>query len=134
MKDELLEMIPIRSDGDIVKVRRRVRDLSKEIGFRLADVTRIVTATSELSRNIYHYAEEGTVSCYALSKGTKKGIKLLFEDRGPGIEDIEIVMQEGFSTGNSMGLGLPGSKRLVDVMTVVSEVGIGTKVEITKWM
>lgn len=134
MNPELLEMMPIKGDSDIVKVRRRIRDLSKGIGFKLADVTRVVTAASELARNIYHYAQEGTVHCYALKKGTKKGIKLVFEDKGPGIEDLELVMQEGFSTGNSMGLGMPGAQRLVDVMTVESEVGIGTKVEIIKWM
>lgn len=134
MSSELLEMMPIRGDGDIVKIRRRMRDISKAQGFRLADVTRIVTAASELSRNIYHYAQEGTVNCYALTEGRKKGLKLVFEDKGPGIENIELVMEEGYSTGNSMGLGLPGAKRLVDTMSVESEVGKGTKVEIIKWM
>ena len=134
MSSELLEMMPIKSDGDIVRIRRRTRDLSKAQGFKLADVTRVVTAASELARNIYHYAQEDTVHCYALTEGRRKGIKLVFEDKGPGIEDIELVMEEGYSTGNSMGLGLPGAKRLVDKITIESEMGSGTKVEIIKWM
>ncbi len=112
MTATLIEQMQIRSDGDIVKVRRNVRDICKKLGFRLADVTRVVTAASELSRNIYRYAQEGTVDCYSLTEGRKKGIKLIFIDQGDGIGDIEEVLQEGFSTGNSMGLGLPGTQRL----------------------
>ena len=124
----------ITSEDDIVMVRKVVRDAATTLGFGLTDVTRIVTAASELTRNIYHYAKSGVVRWRVLNRGTDTGLELTFEDQGPGIPDIEKAMEPGFSTGKGLGLGVPGSKRLMDELTIESTVGKGTTVVVRKWL
>jgi len=124
----------IGSESDIVLARKIVRDFSTELGFSLTDVTRIVTAASELTRNIYHYAGSGLMRWRPLSQGGQVGLELIFEDQGPGIPDVEKAMEAGFSTGKGLGLGLPGSKRLMDEMTIQSRPGQGTVVGVRKWL
>ena len=124
----------IESENDIVMARKVVRNAATALGFGITDVTRIVTAASELTRNIYHYAKSGVVHWRALNQGAKVGLELTFEDRGPGIPDIDKAMKVGFSTGNGLGLGLPGAKRLMDEMTLASTVGQGTTVVVRKWL
>ena len=124
----------ITSESDIVMARKVVRDASTTLGFGITDVTRIVTAASELTRNIYHYAESGVMRWCSLNQDSRVGLELTFEDSGPGIPDVEMAMEPGFSTGKGMGLGLPGSKRLMDEMTIESTVGKGTTVVVRKWL
>jgi len=126
----------ITSENDIVMSRKVVRDAATTMGFGLTDVTRIVTAASELTRNIYHYAESGVMHWRVLNRGTDVGLELTFEDEGPGIPDIEKAMEPGFSTGKGkgLGMGLPGSKRLMDELTIESTVGKGTVVVVRKWI
>jgi len=124
----------IESENDIVMARKVVRNAATALGFGITDVTRIVTAASELTRNIYHYAKSGVMHWRTLNQGAKVGLELTFEDRGPGIPDIDKAMKVGFSTGNGLGLGLPGAKRLMDEMTLASTVGQGTTVVVRKWL
>ena len=124
----------ITSENDIVMARKVVRDAATALGFGLTDVTRIVTAASELTRNIYHYAKSGVVRWRSLNQAAKVGLELTFEDNGPGIPDVEKAMEMGFSTGKGLGMGLPGSKRLMDEMTIESTVGQGTTVVVRKWL
>jgi serine/threonine-protein kinase RsbT len=124
----------ITSENDIVMARKVVREASTALGFGLTDVTRIVTAASELTRNIYHYAKSGVMHWRSLNEGERVGLELTFEDNGPGIADIEKAMEPGYSTGKGLGMGLPGSKRLMDEMTIESTVGKGTTVTVRKWL
>jgi serine/threonine-protein kinase RsbT len=124
----------IESEGDIVTARRLIRNAATELGFGITDVTRIVTAASELTRNIYQYAGSGMLRWRSLTVDGKQGLELLFEDSGPGIPDVQKAMESGFSTSKGFGLGLPGAKRLMDEMTIQSEAGKGTKVQIRKWL
>ena len=124
----------ITSENDIVMARKVVRDAATTLGFGITDVTRIVTAASELTRNIYHYAESGVMRWRSLNQGALVGLELTFEDNGPGIPEIEKAMEMGFSTGKGLGMGLPGSKRLMDEMTIESTVGKGTTVVVRKWL
>lgn len=124
----------ISSEGDIVTARKLVREVANALGFGLTDVTRIVTAASELTRNIYVHAGSGIMRCGPARLQTKVGIEIVFEDRGPGIADINQAMEPGFSTGKSMGMGLPGSKRLMDELAITSVVGKGTTVIVRKWL
>lgn len=128
------ELFRIQSEADIVLARRLVRAAADGLGFGLTDVTRIVTAASELTRNIYVYAGTGTMRCQRVHEGSKIGLELVFADTGPGIPDIAKAMEPGFSTHKSMGMGLPGSKRLMDELAVHSEVGKGTTVVTRKWL
>jgi serine/threonine-protein kinase RsbT len=124
----------ITSENDIVMARKVVRDAATTLGFGLTDVTRIVTSASELTRNIYHYAKSGVMHWRVLNRGTDTGLELTFEDQGPGIPDVEKAMEMGYSTGKGLGMGLPGSKRLMDEMTIESTVGKGTTVVVRKWL
>jgi len=124
----------IISENDIVMARKVVRDAATTLGFGITDVTRIVTAASELTRNIYHYAKSGVMLWRSLNQGNLVGLELTFKDHGPGIPDIEKAMEMGFSTGKGLGMGLPGSKRLMDEMTIESTVGKGTTVVVRKWL
>ena len=125
---------PITSEGDIVMARKVVRDVATALGFGLTDVTRIVTAASELTRNIYHYAKSGVMRWGVLNRGTGAGLELAFEDQGPGIPDVSKAMEMGFSTGKGLGMGLPGAKRLMDEIKIESTVGKGTTVVVRKWL
>ena len=124
----------ITSENDIVMARKVVRDAATTLGFGITDVTRIVTAASELTRNIYHYAKSGVMHWRSLNQDASVGLELTFEDSGPGIPDVEKAMEIGYSTGKGMGLGLSGSKRLMDEMTIESTVGKGTTVVVRKWL
>jgi len=124
----------IETESDIVTARKHVREAAVAIGFSLTDVTRIVTAASELTRNVYHYAGCGDMRWRELDRGSSLGLELIFEDRGPGIADIGQAMQPGFSTGKGLGMGLPGAKRLMDEMTIDSAPGRGTIVRVRKWL
>ncbi len=124
----------IGSEGDIVMARRLVRNAAAALGFGLTDVTRIVTAASELIRNIYQYAGSGTMRWRPLADGGLSGLELTFEDHGPGIPDVAQAMQSGFSTSKGLGLGLPGAKKLMDEMRIESQVGRGTMVRVCKWL
>lgn len=118
---------------DIVNARRFVRDAATSLGFGITDITRIVTAASELSRNIYQYAGSGVMRWRVLEKNAVHGLELIFEDHGPGIADIEKAMEMGYTTGRGLGLGLPGAKRLMDELSIESTIGRGTKIETRKW-
>jgi serine/threonine-protein kinase RsbT len=134
MEDTSVGEVKIITERDIVKARKLARDKSKEIGFGITDVTRIVTATSELSRNIFQYAGTGIMQWRIIEKEKKLGIELIFEDHGPGILDIEKAMEMGYTTSKGLGLGLPGAKKLIDNMIIESEVNKGTRITIQKWV
>jgi len=125
--------IPIRSDVDIVKARQTGRDLASELSFSFTDLTLIATAISELARNIVLYAREGDVCLRLVEQGEKRGIVVIARDQGPGIVDVRRALQDGYSTSRSLGLGLPGARRLMDEFEVRSEVGRGTTVTVKKW-
>ncbi len=127
------ETLPIRAESDVVLVRQVVRKWAGELTFSLVDSTKIVTAASELARNTLIHGGGGTVCLEALAEGVRKGLRLTFEDQGPGIPDIELALQDGYTTGGGLGLGLSGSKRLVSEFDLVSRVGAGTRVTVTKW-
>ena len=127
------DALPIRSSGDVVQVRQAVRAWSIETGFSLVDQTKIVTAASELARNTLDYGGGGEVRLEILQNGLRRGLRLTFEDQGPGIPDIAKAMTDGYTSGGGMGMGLPGSKRLVNEFEIVSRLGEGTRVTITRW-
>jgi serine/threonine-protein kinase RsbT len=126
------ENLSLRTEPDVVSVRRRVREVSSQLGFSLVDQTKVVTAASELARNTIIYGGGGIVQMETLN-GPRVGLRLVFEDKGPGIPDVELALRNGFTTGSGMGLGLGGAKRLVNDFEIVSRVGEGTKVTITRW-
>lgn len=125
--------LTIKTEGDIVLVRRTARELATQAGFSVTDITRIVTASSEMARNIFKYAGEGLMRWRGCERDGNCGIELEFEDHGPGIADIALALQEGYTTGEGLGMGLPGAKRLVDELDIHSNVGKGTKVVLRKW-
>lgn len=126
--------ISIRHDADIVMVRQQARLLAKELGFSASDMTLIATALSELARNIVEYAQQGEIILSQIKKNDKRGLAIIARDSGPGIADIERAMQDGYSTGNGLGLGLPGTKRLMDEFEIASCLGEGTTIKATKWI
>jgi serine/threonine-protein kinase RsbT len=128
-----LETMSIQSSADVVLVRQSVRRFAVELGFSLIDQTKIVTAASELARNTLDYGGGGTVKLEALQEGIRRGLRLTFEDQGPGIADIDLALKDGYTTGNGLGMGLSGTKRLVNEFNIVSQVGEGTCITITKW-
>lgn len=123
----------IRSDLDIVIARTMARDTAKALGFGAIDQARIATAVSELARNIFLYAGTGSVTVRELEKGGRKGIEIVCEDQGPGIADMELSMQDGYTTSRGMGMGLPGAKRLMDEFDVQTQLGVGTTIICRKW-
>jgi serine/threonine-protein kinase RsbT len=123
----------IQSSADVVLVRQAVRQRAVELRFSLVDQTKIVTAASELARNTLDYGGGGTLKLEVLQDGIRQGLQLTFEDKGPGIPDLELALKDGFTTGNGLGMGLSGTKRLVNEFKIVSQVGEGTCVTITKW-
>jgi serine/threonine-protein kinase RsbT len=126
-------LVPIDRDGDIVTARQKARELAKQVGFSGSDLTIIATAISEVARNIVVYADRGEIALSAVQRGTRRGVLVIARDHGPGIPDIERAMRDGFSTGKSLGLGLPGAKRLMDEFEIASEVGKGTTITMWKW-
>lgn len=127
------ETRPIRAAADVVQARQLVRAWAVEAGFNLVDQTKIVTAASELARNTVVHGGGGTMQVEAVSSGGRRGLRLVFEDKGPGIEDIDKAMRDGFTTGGGLGLGLSGAKRLSNEFEIWSRVGEGTRVTITRW-
>jgi serine/threonine-protein kinase RsbT len=127
------ESMPIRTSEDIVLVRQLVRKQAMVLGFGLVDQTKIVTAASELGRNTLDYGGGGTVELATVENGGRVGLRLIFEDQGPGIPDIEQALTDGFTSGNGMGLGLGGAKRLSHEFEICSTLGVGTRVSILRW-
>lgn len=125
--------LPIRASPDLVTVRQTVRTWAAELKFSLVDQTKLVTAASELARNTLDYGKGGSVKLEALHDGLRAGLRLTFVDQGPGIPDITLALRDGYTTGNGMGLGLGGAKRLVNDFHIESKVGEGTTVVITRW-
>ena len=125
--------LPIRSEQDVVASRQVVRSLTQELKFSLVDQTKMVTAASELSRNTLVHGGGGELRWEALDQGGRLGLRLHFEDQGPGIADIKQALVDGWTTSKGMGLGLPGSKRLVHEFEIESTPGQGTRVSITRW-
>jgi serine/threonine-protein kinase RsbT len=129
------ETLPIASESDVVRVRQLVRTRAVECRFSLVDQTKVVTASSELARNTLIHGKGGHVTMEVVSEppGVAYGLRLAFEDTGPGIENIEQALQDGFTTGGGMGLGLPGARRLANEFEIQSQPGKGTRVLIVKW-
>jgi serine/threonine-protein kinase RsbT len=127
------ESLELRSSEDIVHVRQAVRKKAVSLGFGLVDQTKVVTASSELARNTIDYGGGGTVQVEVVENERRSGLRLVFEDQGPGIENIELALTDGYTTGNGMGLGLSGSKRLSHEFEIVSKPGEGTRVSILRW-
>jgi serine/threonine-protein kinase RsbT len=128
----VIERVEIRSSEDVVRVRQRVRALAVGAGLSLVDQTKVVTAASELARNTLDYGGGGTLDIEVLN-GLRRGVRLVFEDQGPGIKDIDAALRDGFTTGNGLGLGLGGAKRLCSEFSIESSVGRGTRVMCSRW-
>jgi serine/threonine-protein kinase RsbT len=123
----------VRTGEDVVRVRQVAREWSVAAGLGLVDQTKIVTAASELARNLIDYGGGGTLTVAELNDGRRRGVRLVFEDRGPGIADIELALKDGYTTGNGLGLGLGGARRLASEFSIESQPGQGTRVMITRW-
>jgi serine/threonine-protein kinase RsbT len=134
MVQELEGEVGIFSEGDVVLARKTAREAANRLGFGVTDVTRIVTAASELARNVFLYAGSGRMIWRVRQGFERVGVELIFLDRGPGIADIPQAMAVGYSTSGGLGMGLMGAKRLMDEMEIDSEVGKGTKVVVRKWL
>jgi serine/threonine-protein kinase RsbT len=132
MLDE--NVLQIRSEHDILSARQRGRELAAELGFTGSELTVVATAISEIARNIVQYAGRGEICFAVVDGGEASALVIIARDEGPGIPDVSQAMQDGFSTGRSLGLGLPGARRLMDEFEVASEVGKGTTVTMKKWM
>ncbi|MET9257478.1 anti-sigma regulatory factor [Streptomyces sp. NPDC003717] len=126
--------LPIRSDLDLVWVRQHVRQAAAELGFGLVDQTKLVTAASELARNTLIYGGGGTMETERLADGTAPGLRLTFRDEGPGIADVEQALSDGFTSGQGLGMGLGGARRLVHDFAIESGPGAGTTVRVTSWV
>ena len=126
-------VIPVRDDAGIVAARQRGKELAAALGFGPTDLTLIATAISEIARNMVVYGKGGEISFSEATKGAKKGLVVRAVDHGPGIPDLARAMQDGFSTGKGLGLGLPGARRLMDEFEIQSTVGVGTTIVMTKW-
>lgn len=133
MSDPGEVIVPIRADVDVVIARQKIRALVSDLRFSGSELTLIATAISEVARNIVSYAGSGEIVLRVVERGQRRGITVVARDRGPGIPDIDRAMEDGFSTARGLGLGLPGSKRLMDEFELVSEVGRGTEITMTKW-
>ena len=133
MKSAKQETVPIASSSDVVVARQKVRQWAIEMKFTLVDQTKLVTAASELARNALEHGKGGHMVIEQVENSVKSGLKLVFEDRGPGIIDVEAALRDGFTTGGGMGLGLSGSKRLSHEFDIVSAPGQGTRVSIVRW-
>jgi serine/threonine-protein kinase RsbT len=127
------ELLPLQNSSDVVVARQKVRQWAIELRFSLVDQTKLVTAASELARNALDHGRGGQMTIEMMNGTPRNGLKLIFEDKGPGIPDIEMALKDGFTTGSGMGLGLGGSKRLVNDFSIESEAGKGTKVTVTRW-
>jgi len=127
------DTMPVRTGEDVVRVRQEVRNRSIAAGFSLVDQTKIVTAASEVARNTIDYGGGGTLRLLVLRDGVKRGVRLVFEDKGPGIPDVKLALSDGYTTGNGLGLGLGGARRLSNEFEVHSVAGQGTKITLARW-
>lgn len=127
------ELLPLQNSNDIVAARQKVRQWAIELRFSLVDQTKLVTAASELARNALDHGQGGQMAIEVVNGAARTGLKLVFEDNGPGIPDIEMALKDGYTTGAGMGLGLGGSKRLVNDFSIESELGKGTKITVVRW-
>jgi serine/threonine-protein kinase RsbT len=132
VKDEI--RVPIGSDADILVARQKGRELAAGIGFGEGDRTVIAAAISEVARNIVRYAQRGEIHLQTTNDGSRRGLIVIARDEGPGIPDVRLALQDGYSTGDGFGLGLPGARRLMDEFTIESRVGTGTTVVMHKWV
>ena len=128
-----VRVVPLRADEDVVRMRQAVRECLVSIGFSLIDQTKMITAASELGRNTLRYGGGGEVHIEKVSDGSRRGVTLSFIDQGPGIPDVDLALTDGFTTGNGMGLGLSGARRLADDFEISTTPGAGTTVRISKW-
>jgi serine/threonine-protein kinase RsbT len=127
------ETLPIRDSSDVVTIRRAVRTMATDLGFSLVDQTKIVTAASELARNTFTHGGGGVVHLETLKVNGRSGVRMVFEDKGKGIADIELALKDGYTSGGGLGLGLGGAKRLANEFDIWSKPGEGTRVTITRW-
>ena len=127
------EVLPLKSSNDVVMARQKVRQWAIELRFSLVDQTKLVTAASELARNTLNYGLGGEMTIEVITAGVRSGLRLTFEDHGPGIPDIEEALKDGYTSGSGMGLGLGGSRRLVNEFGIESEAGKGTRVTVVRW-
>jgi serine/threonine-protein kinase RsbT len=130
---EATNVLPLKTDEDVVRLRKKVRDDLVALGFSLIEQTKMVTAASELARNTLRYGGGGEAHVQQLTDGNRRGISLSFIDQGPGIADIKLALTDGYTSGNGLGLGLSGAKRLADDFEIDTEPGRGTTVKIAKW-
>jgi serine/threonine-protein kinase RsbT len=126
-------ILPISSSSDVVRVRQAVRGRAAAAGLNLVDQTKLVTAASEIARNTLEYGGGGRVRIEIMTNGRKRGVRLTFEDEGPGIADIELALKDGYTTGAGLGLGLGGSRRLCNEFHIESTVGAGTRIVLVRW-
>ncbi|HEX3987036.1 MAG TPA: anti-sigma regulatory factor [Acidobacteriaceae bacterium] len=133
MSETRRESLPLKNSNDVVLARQKVRQWATELRFTLVDQTKLVTAASELARNTLDHGKGGSMTIEQVSMGARPGLRLLFEDQGPGIPNVEMALKDGFTTGNGMGLGLGGSKRLVNEFSIESEPGKGTRITVIRW-
>jgi serine/threonine-protein kinase RsbT len=135
MNSDQVRVIPVKSDLDIVSARVEGRNLAREMGFGTIDQARIATAISELARNVVLYAGSGTVTIRVIAtRDGRRGLEVLCEDNGPGIADLALAQQDGYSTSGGLGMGLPGTRRLMDEFYIETELDVGTKVTVRKWL
>ena len=132
-KTTRVERLTIRSSEDVVKVRQHVRIFAVEAGLSLVDQTKIITAASELARNTLDYGGGGEAIAEVVDDSGRTGVRLIFEDHGPGIPDIQLALKDGFTSGSGLGLGLGGARRLSNEFSIESTVGMGTKITIARW-
>jgi serine/threonine-protein kinase RsbT len=128
-----MERVAITSDADVVRVRQTVRGVAAQAGLSLVDQTKVITAASELARNTLIHGLGGEAAIELVEEGRRRGVRICFEDHGPGIPDLDLALRDGWTSGNGLGLGLSGSRRLVDSFDIHSEVERGTTVRIVKW-
>jgi serine/threonine-protein kinase RsbT len=127
------EAMSVHSGGDVVLARQKVRSWAAQVGFNLVDQTKLITAASELARNLVDYGGGGEMLLEQVTNGIRRGLRITFQDHGPGIPDVELAMRDGYTTGQGLGLGLGGAKRLVNEFEIDSRPGVGTRVVITRW-
>lgn len=127
------ELMPLKNSNDVVLARQKVRQWSIELRFSLVDQTKLVTAASELARNTLDHGGGGQMRIEELNSAARSGLRLIFTDQGPGIADLELALKDGYTSGSGMGLGLGGSKRLVNEFSILSEIGKGTEVTVVRW-
>jgi len=134
LEQELIEILEIKSEADIIEARVRAKAIAEALGFNYMDQTRIATAVSELARNAYQYAGKGKMTIKPLNKQGRKGMEMVVEDHGPGIENLDRAMKGGYSTGGGLGMGLSGSKKLMDEFDIKTKSNEGTSITVRKWL